>query len=66
MAKVKAGFCVRFINRDLVADALLPGALDDHNHVALDFFLDIQEDEDENLDASKYLCSYTVLRCTAS
>jgi hypothetical protein len=66
MAKVKAGFCVRFTNRDLVADALLPDALDDHNRAALDFFLAIQEDADENFDASKYLCSYTVLRRTAS
>ena len=63
MAKVKAGFCVRLINREIVADALLPDTLDDHNRAVLDFFVAIQEDANEKLDASKHLCLYTPPYC---
>jgi hypothetical protein len=64
MAKVKAGFCVQLINRELVADALLPDALDDwQNRTTLDFFCAAQEDANQKLDASKHFCSYTPLFC---
>lgn len=55
MAKVKAGFAVRLINRELVVDALLSDELIDHNQAALEFFMAIQEDADRTLDSSEYL-----------
>lgn len=54
MAKAKVGFAVRFINRELTADALLPDALNDHNQAALEFFLTVQEAADERLGSCKY------------
>ena len=53
MAKVKTGFCVRLINRELVVDTLLSDELSDHNQAVLEFLLSIQEDADKQLDASK-------------
>jgi hypothetical protein len=49
MAKAKVGFAIRFINRDLVADVMLPDKLCDHNQAALEYFLTIQEAADERL-----------------
>ena len=49
MAKAKVGFAIRFINRELVADELLPDKLRDHNQAALEYFLTIQEAADQRL-----------------
>jgi hypothetical protein len=43
MGKAKVGFAIRFINRALVADVMMPDALNDHNQAALEYFLTIQE-----------------------
>ncbi|KAF9642271.1 hypothetical protein BDM02DRAFT_3193571 [Thelephora ganbajun] len=52
MAKAKAGFAVRLINRDLVVDTLLSDELNDHNQAVLEFFLTVQEDADKKLDST--------------
>ena len=49
MAKAKVGFAIRFINRELVVDSLLPDKLRDHNQAALEYFLTIQEAADQRL-----------------
>ena len=49
MAKAKVGFAVRFINRDLVADVMLPDDLSDHNQASLEYFLTVQEAADARL-----------------
>ena len=53
MAKAKVGFAIRFINRDLVVDTLLPNELNDHNQAAVEYFLTIQEKADERLESCK-------------
>ena len=50
MAKVKAGFAICLINKDLIVSTLLPEALNDHNQVALEFFMSVQEDAGMKLD----------------
>jgi len=52
MGKVKAGFSVRLINRDLVVDTLLSDELNDHNQAVLEFLLSVQEDAEKKLDST--------------
>ena len=49
MAKAKVGFALRFLNRELVVDALVPEELTDHNQASLEWFFATQERADERL-----------------
>lgn len=53
LAKLKVGFAVRLINRDLVVDTLHSDEFNDHNQAVLEFFLSVQEDANKKLDASQ-------------
>ncbi|KAF9779875.1 hypothetical protein BJ322DRAFT_1113194 [Thelephora terrestris] len=50
MAKAKVGFAVRFANKDLPEDALLPDKFFEHNQAAFEFFLSIQEAADQRME----------------
>ena len=52
MAKAKVGFAVRFGNKDLPEDALLPDKFFEHNQAAFEFFLSIQEAADRRMELS--------------
>jgi len=62
MAKAKVGFAIRFINKRLVVDALLPDELKEHNQAALEFFLTVQQKADERLGP----CEYNIHVCFPS
>jgi hypothetical protein len=49
MAKAKVGFALRFLNRDLVVDSMVPDELTDHNQATLGWFFTMQEMADERL-----------------
>ena len=53
LAKLKVGFAVRLINRDLVVDTLHSDEFNDHNQAVLDFLLSVQEGADTKLESSQ-------------
>ena len=54
MAKAKVGFAIRFGNKDLPEDALLPEKFFEHNQAAFEFFLSIQEAADRRMELSLF------------
>ena len=54
MAKVKVGFAIRFGNKDLPEDALLPKKFFEHNQATFEFFLSIQEAADRRMELSLF------------
>ena len=49
MAKVKAGFAIRTVNDELVADVMVPDELKHHAKATVEFFLSVQEASDQKL-----------------
>jgi hypothetical protein len=61
MKKVKVGFAICFINRDLVVDTMLSDELNDHNQAVLEFFLTVQEHADKRLESCAVGCAKPVV-----
>jgi hypothetical protein len=55
MEKVKLGFAIRLVNKELPEDAALPAKLFEHNQAAFDYFCSVQEAADKHMNGGESL-----------